>query len=137
MSSNHFLKIAFPGSANAASNLRPYLVSTTCHPAASNCMRHCAIRIPGITRSKDWRLKSTIHITFPSPCVAGSATASQTFPSSNSASPINAIKRESGRLPKCASTYLLVTPANSGAAAPNPTEPVEKSTGSGSFVRDG
>ena len=47
------------------------------------------------------------------------------------------MKRERERVPKCSSTYRLTTPANSGAAAPNPTDPVEKSTRSGSFERDG
>ena len=104
MSSNHCLNLSLSGSANAFLSLEPYLTSVTCQPAASNCARHCAIRIPGITRSSDWRLKSTIHITFPTPSVAGSATASQIFPSSSSASPISAIKRECGRAPKWAST---------------------------------
>ncbi len=126
-----------PGWAYARASLRPYLTSTTCQPAASNWPRHWSIRTPGTTRSSDCRLKSTTHITLPSPVVAGSATASQTLPSSSSASPINATNRECGRAPKCASTYRRVTAANSGAAAPRPTEPVEKSTPSGSFVRDG
>jgi hypothetical protein len=95
------------------------------------------MRMPGTTRSSDCRLKSTSHITLPRPAVAGSATASQMLPSSSSASPISAMNRECGRAPKCASTYRRVTAANSGAAAPSPTEPVEKSTSSGSLVRLG
>jgi hypothetical protein len=63
--------------------------------------------------------------------------ASQTLPSSSSASPIRATNRLWSRGPKCASTYRRVTAANSGAAAPRPTEPVEKSTRSGSLVRLG
>ncbi len=39
--------------------------------------------------------------------------------------------------PKWLSTYRSASAANSGAAEPSPTEPVEKSTGYGSFVRDG
>ena len=82
-------------------------------------------------------MKSTIHITFPRFAVAGSARASQIFPSSNSASPITEIKRDFGLGPKCESTYCLATAANKGATAPKPTEPVEKSTVSGSFVLEG
>ena len=48
-----------------------------------------------------------------------------------------AINLLSGRSPKCELTYRRTNPANSGAAAPKPTEPVEKSTGSGSLVREG
>lgn len=93
-----------PGRAYASASRRPYLTSTTCQPAASNWPRHWLIRMPGITRSSDWRLKSTSHMTLPSPVVAGSATASQMLPSSSSASPISATNRECGRAPKCAST---------------------------------
>ena len=39
--------------------------------------------------------------------------------------------------PKCASTYRRAVAANSGAAAPSPTDPVEKSGPSGSLVRLG
>jgi len=78
-----------------------------------------------------------IHITLPSPSVAGSATASQMLPSSSSASPISATNLLAGLAPKCASTYRRATAANSGAAAPSPTEPVEKSTVSGSLLRLG
>ena len=95
------------------------------------------MRTPGITRSRDCLLKSTIHITFPRFVVMGSASASQIFPSSSSASPITEINRDFGLGPKCESTYCLVTAANSGATAPKPTDPVEKSTVSGSFVLEG
>ena len=76
-------------------------------------------------------------MTLPSPSVAGSATASQMLPSSSSASPISEMNRLRGRGPKCASTYRRAAAANSGAAAPRPTEPVEKSGPSGSLVRLG
>ena len=76
-------------------------------------------------------------MTLPSPSVAGSATASQMLPSSSSASPISDTNRLRGRGPKCASTYRRATAANSGAAAPSPTDPVEKSGPSGSLVRLG
>jgi hypothetical protein len=62
------------------------------------------------------------------PWVAGSATASQTLPSSSSASPMMAMNLDASRSPKCESTYRRTTPAKRGAAAPNPTYPVEKST---------
>ena len=51
--------------------------------------------------------------------------------------PLIAADRLRGRGPKCASTYRRAAAANSGAAAPRPTEPVEKSTASGSLVRLG
>ena len=100
---------------------RPYLTSATCQPAASNCARHWPIRTPGSTRSRDWRLKSTIHITLPRPAVAGSATASQMLPSSSSASPIS--RDEAGVLveaPKWASTYRREAAANSGCGRAEP-----------------
>ena len=59
------------------------------------------------------------------------------FPSSSSASPTSAMKRAAGRGEKCASTYRRTIAANNGATAPRPTEPVEKSATSGSFVRLG
>ena len=76
-------------------------------------------------------------MTLPSPSVAESATASQMLPSSSSASPIREMNRLRGRGPKWASTYRRATAANSGAAAPSPTDPVEKSGPSGSLVRLG
>ena len=41
------------------------------------------------------------------------------------------------RGPKWSSTYLRVAAANTVAAGPSPTDPVEKSTRSGSLVRLG
>ena len=83
-----------PGSAKAACSRRPYFASTTCQPAASELRRASwSIRTPGTTRSSDWRLRSTIQVTLPRPVVAGSATASQTLPSSSSASPMSAMNR--------------------------------------------
>ena len=90
-----------------------------------------------MTRSSDWRFRSTIHSTFPSRRASGSASASQMFPSSSSASPSSEMKRPFVDEPKWLSTYLSASAAKSGAAEPSPTEPVEKSTGYGSFVRDG
>ena len=47
----------------------------------------------GTTRSSDWRLRSTTHMTSPSFATIGSAIASQHAPSSSSASPSSAIWR--------------------------------------------
>ena len=69
MTSSQSRRAAPPGWSKAARSRRPYLTSTTCHPAAENCAVHCSMRTPGITRSSDCRLKSTIHITSPRPAV--------------------------------------------------------------------
>ena len=63
----HWRSASPPGWSNAACSRRPYFTSTTCQPAASNCPRHWSIRTPGTTRSRDWRLKSTIQVTLPRP----------------------------------------------------------------------
>ena len=76
-----------PSRAYASRSLRPYLSSITSQPLDRKCDSSSAARIPGITRSSDWRLRSTIQSALPSPRVSGSATASQRLPSSSSASP--------------------------------------------------
>ena len=91
----------------------------------------------GITRSRLWRLRSITIVKLPSSCVAGSAIASHTLPSSSSASPTSAMNRAEGCAPKWESVYRRVSAEKSGATAPRPTDPVEKSDTSGSFVRDG
>ena len=123
----------------AERRLQPLAVLGLDHvqPAAVNCCSHWAMRTPGTTRSSDSGFRSTIHMTEPRPSVAGSATASQMLPSSSSASPISATNLLRGRGPKCASAYRRVAAANSGAAAPRPTEPVEKSGRSRYLVRLG
>ena len=65
--------------------------------------------------------------------------ASQTTPSSSSASPIRLMKRRPGPLfgSRWSRTYSSASQAQFGATAPRPTEPVEKSTPSGSLVRLG
>ena len=58
----------------------------------------------GTTRSSDWRLRSTTHITSPRRLTIGSAIASQQAPSSSSASPISAIWRPPTGTSKCPAT---------------------------------
>ncbi|MGJ3558214.1 hypothetical protein ACR6C2_01690 [Streptomyces sp. INA 01156] len=58
----------------------------------------------GTTRSRDCRLRSTIQTTSPRPAVAGSRTASQTAPSSSSASPTSEYWRPPRRVPVRSST---------------------------------
>ena len=53
-----------------------------------------------MTRSSDCRLRSTIQSTFPSVRVSGSASASQMFPSSSSASPSSEMNRPPVEAPK-------------------------------------
>ena len=94
----------------------------------------------GTTRSRLWRLRSTMIVTLPSPASASSTTASQMLPSSSSASPMTATNRAvrlSARLAVREGRSGRPGAAKSGATAPSPTDPVEKSTGSGSFVRLG
>ena len=110
----------------------------------------------GDTRSRLWRLVSTTHITEPRPCSAGSVMASHTLPSSSSASPARAMNgagswAASGvgerapareRAAACVAGTRCASGAagrrgEQGATTPRPTEPVEKSATSGSFVRLG
>ena len=79
----------------------------------------------GTTRSSDWRLRSTTHMTSPSLATIGSATASQIAPSSSSASPISAIWRPPTGTSKCPATYRWASAPQIGAVAPIPTDPVE------------
>ena len=71
----------------------PYLTITVCQPAASNIAARRPAAMSGTTRSSDWRLRSTTHMTSPRRATIGSAIASQHAPSSSSASPISAIWR--------------------------------------------
>ena len=51
-----------PGRANAACSCGPYFASTTCQPASREELRRArSTRMPGTTRSRLWRLRSTIH----------------------------------------------------------------------------
>ena len=79
--------------ANASRSRRPYLSSITSQPFVRNCASSSAARIPGMTRSRLWRLRSTIQRTLPSWRVSGSASASQMLPSSSSASPSSEMNR--------------------------------------------
>ena len=91
----------------------------------------------GTTRSRLWRLRSTIHVTLPRPCDAGSATASQTLPSSSSASPTSAMNR-AARLRAEVGVDVAAgqrrEERRDGAEADRAGREVD---GSGSFVRDG
>ena len=69
-----------------------------CQPAAANIASTRRIRIPGTTRSRLCRLRSTIIVMFPRSPRPSSRIASQTLPSSSSASPTRATNRRSGRL---------------------------------------
>ena len=62
--------------------LAAVLRSITSQPLDRKCDSSSDARIPGITRSSEWRLRSTIQSALPSPRVSGSATASQRLPSS-------------------------------------------------------
>ena len=76
-----------------------------------NCASSSAARMPGMTRSSDCRLRSTIQRTFPSLRASGSASASQMFPSSSSASPSSEMKRPPVDEPKWLSTYRSASDA--------------------------
>ncbi len=82
----------------------PYLTITQCQPAASNIAARRPAAMSGTTRSSDWRLRSTTHMTSPSLATIGSAIASQQAPSSSSASPISAIWRPPTGTSKCPAT---------------------------------
>ncbi len=52
-----------PGSSYASRSLVPVLEDLTCQPCSRNTSRElCRARIARMTRSSDWRLKSTIHV---------------------------------------------------------------------------
>ena len=74
----------------------------------------------GMTRSRLWRFRSTIQSTFGSARVCGSMIASQTLPSSSSASPRMEMNRPPVPLPKWVCTYRFASAPKSGAAAPRP-----------------
>ena len=76
----------------------PYFASMACQPAAANMPSTRRMRMPGTTRSRLWRLRSTIIVTLPSSPRPSSRIASQTLPSSSSASPTSATNRRSGWL---------------------------------------
>lgn len=110
-----------PGRSNSSVSSRPYFSVSTCQPAAANMpFSRCAARY-GTTRSRDCRLRSTIHTTSPSSATPGSRIASQTAPSSSSASPTREYCRPAG----APSTYRRATAPQIGAVAPMPTDPVE------------
>ena len=81
-----------------------------------------------------------IHQTLVTWCFQASSSASKTLPSSNSASPAIAIIRpggaSSGASPRVR-RYCWARAAKAVIATPIPTEPVEMSTSSWSFVREG
>ena len=91
-------------SAGCAASLGPYLTITQCQPAASNIEASRPAAMSGTTRSSDWRLRSTTHMTSPSLATIGSAIASQQAPSSSSASPSSAIWRPPRGTSKCPAT---------------------------------
>ena len=93
-----------PGRAKASCSRCPYFASTTCQPESAKNFISLWTFIPGMTRSRLWRLTSMIQVTLPRPCSAGSAMASQMLPSSSSASPTRAMKRAGRCGPKWAST---------------------------------
>ena len=126
-----------PGRSNSSRSQRPYLTVMQCHPAATNMSRMRPAAMSGTTRSSDCRLRSTIHITSPRRATIGSTRASQIAPSSISASPMRAIWRPPRGIGKWPAVYRCASAAQRVAVAPIPTEPVEKSTGSGSFTRLG
>ena len=71
----------------------PYLTVIVSQPAAWNIAPIRPAAMSGTTRSSDWRLRSTTHITLPRRGVIGSTSASQMAPSSSSASPTSAMLR--------------------------------------------
>ena len=83
------------GSWKAAWSFLPYLASITVQPFAANISRHTRTRMPGMTRSRLWRLRSTTQRMFSASATAWSAIASQTTPSSSSASPSRLMYRRS------------------------------------------
>src|SRR3954469_10546289 len=89
--------------------------------------------MPGMIQSRLWRLRSTIQRTLPRPWTWSSKTASQTLPSSSSASPISAMYRLEVMPPKWSLAYRATAAEKAGATAPSPTDPVEKSMGSWSL----
>ena len=97
MSSMRRRSVSPPGHSNAACSRLPYLASSTCQPAARNICSRRRMRMPGTTRSRLWRLRSTSRVTLPRPWSGSSSTASQTLPSSSSASPTVATNRRSGQ----------------------------------------
>ena len=76
---------------------RPYFSVITCQPAAVNMPRSRSAVISGTTRSRDWRFRSTTQTTSPSSATPGSTIASQTAPSSSSASPSSEYWRPAAR----------------------------------------
>ena len=92
-----------PGSENSRRRREPYLASATCQPAWLKKLLRRMAAMSGITRSRLWRLRSTTIVKLPSPWVTGSAMASQTLPSSSSASPTVAMNRAGGDGSKWAS----------------------------------
>ena len=98
----------------------------TCQPAALNMPRSRSAAISGTTRSSDWRFTSTTQTISPSSATPGSTMASQTAPSSSSASPSSEYWRPGApSLTNLPFRYLRATAPQIGAVAPMPTDPVE------------
>ena len=98
----------------------------TCQPAALNMPRSRSAVIIGTTRSSDWRFTSMTQTTSPSSATPGSTMASQTAPSSSSASPSSEYWRPRAPLPmNLPFRYRRATAPQIGAVAPMPTDPVE------------
>ena len=95
MSSIRRWRTSPPGAAMRRLSRWPYLASSTCQPAAANMPDSWWTRIPGTTRSRLCRLRSTIIVTLPIPRSESSIALSQTLPSSSSASPTSETNRRS------------------------------------------
>ena len=106
-------------------NRSPYFAVITFQPFASNIWRNLWIRIPGITRSRLWRLRSMIQMHRSSSSTRGSSADSQTQPSSSSPSPMCAKKRPEVGERSCEARYSRVSAPKATAAGPIPTAPVE------------
>ena len=84
-------------------------------PRPANICSRRRMRMPGTTRSRLCRLRSTSTVTLPSPGSGSSSTASQTLPSSSSASPTVATNRRSG--------HAAASSARCGRAGTGPRAP--------------
>jgi hypothetical protein len=137
-----------PGSANSRSSRRPKRSDTTCQPSAPKRRPSCRLRRSPTTRSRLWRFRSTTTMWPARSAIASSVQASQTLPSSSSASPTSAMFRGRSAAggwpgsgspgpPKRSHRYRSMRAAKAGATAPRPIDPVEKSNQSGFFARLG
>ena len=139
MSSMRWRSASPPGRAKAACSRRPYLASSTCQPLRAEQR----LELRGADAGDDAVEALAVEVDDPEHVAEAlrrdpRQTASQTLPSSSSASPISATKRLRGHVAEVESRRSgAPAAAKAGATAPSPTEPVEKSTGSGSLVRLG